>query len=178
MRILKRILLTIIVLALIAVAVAYLIPSKVHCERSTVIAAPPEAIFPLVNDLRQWPNWTAWNKERDPTLAVEFPGATEGKGAVYIWKSETMGSGKLTLTGSDPQSGVEYDLHFDQEQTPSTGAIKLERVDNGTKVTWTFDGDMGNNPLMRYMGLMMDSFLGKDFETGLAKLKTAAEAKK
>jgi hypothetical protein len=165
-------------LVLIALVIGFFLPSKVHSERSTVIAAPPEAIFPLVNDLRQWPSWTAWNKERDATLDVKFSGAQEGKGAIYTWTSKGMGSGKLTLTESNPPSGVKYEMYFEDEKTPSTGEIKLDKVDAGTNVTWTYDGDMGNNPLKRYMGLMIDYFLGKDFETGLAKLKTVAEAKK
>jgi len=36
--------------------------------------------------------------------------------------------------------------------------------------------DGGNNPIGRYFGLMFDSMIGGDYETGLAKLKQLAEA--
>lgn len=43
-------------------------------------------------------------------------------------------------------------------------------------MTWGFSGDFGYNLMGRYIGLMMDWFAGPDFEKGLAKLKTTAEA--
>ena len=33
----------------------------------------------------------------------------------------------------------------------------------------------GNNPMMRWMGLMFDKWVGADYETGLASLKELAE---
>ena len=45
----------------------------------------------------------------------------------------------------------------------------------GTQVTWTMNGDMGANPLYRWMGLFMDKMVGPDFDAGLANLKALAE---
>jgi hypothetical protein len=45
----------------------------------------------------------------------------------------------------------------------------------GTKVTWTMNGDMGSNPLFRWMALFMGRMVGPDFEAGLANLKALAE---
>ena len=45
----------------------------------------------------------------------------------------------------------------------------------GSHVKWTFDAEMGNNPIARFFGCMMDDMLGPDYERGLAKLKTVAE---
>mgnify|MGYP006197501997 CR=1 FL=1 len=41
----------------------------------------------------------------------------------------------------------------------------------GTKVTWTMNGNMGSNPLFRWMALFGDKMVGPDFEAGLANLK-------
>src|SRR5690606_16939708 len=43
-------------------------------------------------------------------------------------------------------------------------------------VTWSMQADMGNNPIGRWMGLMMDSIVGADYETGLASLKKLVES--
>ena len=42
-------------------------------------------------------------------------------------------------------------------------------------MTWSNDGDLGNNPLMRWMGLAMDKMVGADFDAGLANLKALAK---
>ena len=57
----------------------------------------------------------------------------------------------------------------------ANGTLKLEPEGAGTKVTWSFAGEAGRNPMMRYMGLMMDGMVGQDFEVGLANLKVLAE---
>jgi uncharacterized protein YndB with AHSA1/START domain len=45
----------------------------------------------------------------------------------------------------------------------------------GTKVTWTMNGNMGTNPLLRWIALFGDKMVGADFEAGLANLKAIAE---
>ena len=47
--------------------------------------------------------------------------------------------------------------------------------ESSVKVTWAFSGDSGWNLMGRYFGLFMDSFIGPDFERGLANLKKLAE---
>ncbi|MEO6024084.1 MAG: SRPBCC family protein, partial [Burkholderiales bacterium] len=57
----------------------------------------------------------------------------------------------------------------------SRGKLELAPAGSGTKISWSNEGDLGNNPINRYFGLMMHSWVGKDFEAGLANLKTLAE---
>lgn len=52
----------------------------------------------------------------------------------------------------------------------------LSPVDEGTRVAWDLDSDMGAGPLGRWMGLMMDRWVGGDYEAGLANLKTLVES--
>jgi effector-binding domain-containing protein len=53
--------------------------------------------------------------------------------------------------------------------------FNLEPAEGGTKVVWSMDMDVGMNPAMRYMGLMFDTWIGKDYEEGLANLKKLVE---
>ena len=59
--------------------------------------------------------------------------------------------------------------------TTSTGALTLLPEGSATKVTWTMDGDMGRNPLFRWLALFGDRTVGPDFEAGLANLKALAD---
>ena len=45
----------------------------------------------------------------------------------------------------------------------------------GTRVTWAFEFEVGMNPLLRIIGKFMDGMVGKDFEKGLARLKSNLE---
>jgi len=69
---------------------------------------------------------------------------------------------KMTRASENPQVG-----NGTQEITASA---PNERVESAPRF-----GDMGLNPVGRWMGLMMDGWIGPDFETGLGNLKTLVE---
>jgi hypothetical protein len=177
MKIVKRILLGLLVLLVVLLVVGFFLPGRYRVERSTVMHATTEAIFPYVNTLKRWPDWTAWNTKKYPDMKVEFEGPEAGKGATYRWDGKDVGKGSLTLTSSDPERGVEYDLNFENGKYLSKGALQFEPMTEGVKVTFRNEGDLGWSPISRYFGLMMDRFMGPDFEEGLANLKTTVEAR-
>ena len=43
------------------------------------------------------------------------------------------------------------------------------------QVSWSFLIDMGKNPVARWIGLMMDSMIGPQLETGLNNMKEYLE---
>ena len=57
-------------------------PGTLHVERSATINAAPEQIYPHINDLHRWSDWSPYEKI-DPTLKRTFSGSPEGKGAIY-----------------------------------------------------------------------------------------------
>ena len=69
-----------------------------------------------------------------------------------------------------------YELCFADFGTTSNGALEIAGDGTQTQVTWTMNGDMGSNPLLRWLALFGDRMVGPDFEAGLANLKALAEA--
>lgn len=166
-----------IIVALLAVVVfggGMLLTSKFHIQRSVVVNAPADKAYALVADPHRWKEWTVWN-QRDPGMAIEYFGAASGAGSGWSWKSKSEGDGKMTLTGAEPSQRVAYDLYFPDFDSTSSGALTFAAEGTATRVTWTMDGDMGRNPIARWMGLTMDRMVGKDFEAGLGNLKALAE---
>jgi uncharacterized protein YndB with AHSA1/START domain len=164
-------------LALVAILVAvagFFVPSTYRVERSLVIAAPAQRLYPLVATPRRWPEWSMWNR-RDPAMAMTFFGPESGAGAGWSWVSRTEGAGRMTFLTADPTRGFTYELYFPDFDSTSTGDIRFEPEGAGTRVTWTNVGSVGRNPLMHYMALAMDRMVGPDFEAGLANLKAIAE---
>lgn len=153
--------------------VGLMLPAAYSVERTVSISAPPEKVHLMVGDLTQWQEWTPW-LEADPTIETTFGETTSGVGASQTWEGES-GSGELTFTSSDEQSGVAYDMAFDEGTYESVGTIRYTPSSEGTTVTWTMEGEM-NGVAARYMGLAMNSMVGPMFEQGLTKLKARVEA--
>ena len=174
MKILKRPLIAIGLLIAVLVAIAFTLPSQFNVARPITINAPAEKIYPLIATTRQWKNWSVWNR-RDPNMKIDYAGPQSGLGAKWSWESKSEGSGEMEFTAAEPNKLLGYRLLFKDFNTTSNGTLKLEPEGAGTKVTWSFAGEAGRNPMMRYMGLMMDGMVGQDFEVGLANLKALAE---
>ena len=58
MQVLKKILVGLAVLVLVIVSL--FLPSNVSVARSTSIAAPPDTVFPYVNSLKKFNEWSPW----------------------------------------------------------------------------------------------------------------------
>src|SRR6202022_3511784 len=81
-------------------------------QRATSIKAPPEKIFPLINDLHSWGSWSPWEKV-DPAMKRTHSGAASGKGAVYEWDGNAkVGKGRMEITQVSPPSAVVIKLDF------------------------------------------------------------------
>src|ERR1700757_2704122 len=96
-----------ILIAIVAVIVVFLIivatrPSDFRVTRSATMAAPPDAVFPHVNELRKWEAWSPWVK-LDPNAKSSFTGPAAGVGAAMSWAGNSqVGEGKMTITESRP----------------------------------------------------------------------------
>ena len=175
MRFIRKLFIFLVAIVVLLAAGAFLLPRNVIVERSATINAPPEEVFPLVNSLKRGREWSPW-LARDPETKLTFDGPDEGVGAKMAWASEhpQVGSGKQEIILSTPDERVETALDFGAEG-PAKAWFALAPEGEGTILTWGLDADMGNNPIGRWMGLMMDRWVGGDYEAGLSNIKTLAE---
>ncbi len=175
MKTLKRILIGLVVLVVAAVAIAYILPRHVALDRSIVIAAPAETVFPLINNLKEFEKWSPWAKI-DPNMKVTYSGPESGAGQKNQWRSDhaSVGNGSQEIIASEANKHVKTKLEFDG-QGAAEAAFDLAPSGDDTKVTWSFETDLGMNPIGRYFGLMIEGWVGADFEKGLASLKELAE---
>ncbi len=148
--------------------------SSFQLSRATHIDAPPERVRPLLVNFREWQKWSPW-EDVDPNLNRTYSGPDEGVGAHYHWSgNKQAGEGSMEIVKSEPQL-VEVDLRF-LKPFKATNVIRFELTpaNGGTDFNWVMTGQ--RNPLMSLMGkLFFDKSIGKDFEKGLASLKSAAE---
>ena len=152
MRFLKRLFLALIILLILFLAGAYLLPAQRSVARTIEIEAPPEAVFPYVNDFRQFNRWSPW-AGRDPDTVYEFEGPSTGTGSVMIWDSAhpQVGTGRQEITASSDNKQVETSIEFDG-MGEATAAFILEPEGENTHVTWQVHTELGVNPIWRYNG--------------------------
>jgi carbon monoxide dehydrogenase subunit G len=146
-------------------------------SRSTTINAPADRVHSLLNDFREWQQWSPW-EGLDPDLKRTFTGPATGVGSHYAWAgNKKAGEGTMEITESTPSS-VAIDLEFLKPfKASNVTAFDLTEAGSGTtRVNWTMTGTRG--VVMGLMGkLFFDKAIGKDFDKGLAQLKAAAESR-
>lgn len=151
-------------------------PDSFRVERMTNIKAPPEKIFPFINDFHQWPAWSPWEKI-DPNSKRTFSGAASGVGSVYEWNgNKDVGQGRMEIIESLPSSKILLNIDFIK---PFEGHNKVEFTltaqGDSTKVTQAMYGPTPFIGKVMSLFFSMDKMVGEKYEEGLATLKTSSE---
>ena len=140
-----------------------------NVSRSITIDSSSEKVFPILNNLNTWKEWSPWLIMES---GVNVTVADDNK--YYEWEGKRVGSGNMKITAEDENSSVDYDLNF---LTPWKSEAKVRFILEGdgdqTKVTWTMVSSLPW--YMFWMVGMMDSWVGMDYERGLKMLKEYTE---
>lgn len=179
MKILKIVVIVIVAIIGITVIVGMLSPREVELERSITIDASAETVFEKLKGIKALNSWSPWQGIDPEGTKYTYEGPENGVGSKMTWESEhpDVGSGSQKIIESVENKKVRTELYFSGFDAPSYANISIEPDGAKSKVTWTFEGDMGSNPIGRIMGLMMDSMLGPSYEEGLQNLKNQIETK-
>lgn len=156
--------------------VAAMKPDEFRVERSVLIQAPAEKIFPLINDLRAFSTWSPYEKI-DPAIQRSYSGPARGVGAVYAWKgNDHVGQGRMEITGSTAPGSVLIQLDFlEPMEAHNTAAFTLVPEGSGTRVSWAMFGPAPFMSKIITVFFSMDSMVGEQFSEGLENLKRLAE---
>jgi hypothetical protein len=177
MRPIMRLILGLCALAVILLGVAFALPGQVTIARSVVINAPESVVFPYLNDLHRFGDWSPW-AARDPELAATFSGPDQGKGAKVEWTSSkpSVGAGSMQIMESNPNRHIDLAVNF--SGLDGTSYYEVVPSGSGSKVTWGFGYESGTSPLKRWKGLLLDRYVGAEYRDALAKLKDKIESER
>jgi uncharacterized protein YndB with AHSA1/START domain len=171
-----------IIVVVLAIAIAIILvlaatkPGTFSVRRATTVKAPPERIFPLINDFHQWGSWSPY-ENKDPAMKRSFSGAADGKGAVYGWEgNKNVGSGRMEILDTSEPSKIVIKLDF---FTPfeghNTAEFTMLPQGDATNLTWLMHGPASFMSKVMQVFINLDKMIGKDFEIGLANLKRLTE---
>jgi hypothetical protein len=165
--------LVVIVVALLGYAATK--PNTIRYARSARINAPPEKITALIDDFKRWIIWSPWEK-KDPELKRTYSGNVTGVGAVYAWDgNKNVGSGRMEILESTPKKiRIKLDF-FAPFKASNIAEFTFTPQGGATDVDWVMTGE--NRFIGKVMSVFidLDKMIGKDFEAGLADMKSAAE---
>ena len=149
---------------------------KFHYERSGVIQAPPEVIFPYLSDFHKGQEWSPY-VQMDPKMKVTFTGDGAKVGSSFDWEGNKSGSGRPEFTKITPPELVELKLTmFKPFKAENQVRYRLSPEEGGTRFSWSMSGEAG------FLGKLMEVFMdcekmaAKPFTDGINNLKRIIES--
>jgi effector-binding domain-containing protein len=176
-----KILKTLVVLLLIAIGIVTILimvlPVKQILVRTTMINAKPATVYEYLSKLSNFNKWSVWS-QNDSSMINTITGTDGTLGAINTWKGDPSlsGEGRIQITSLKIEQKIKHHISFLQpKQMEADADFKLESINGQTKVTWTFEKATPRPRNIFNLFGNLDKEMGKDFEQGLANLKTAIE---
>ena len=152
--------------------------SKFHYERSGVIDAPADKIYPYISNLKMGSQWSPYEKI-DPNMKKTFKGDDGQVGAVMEFEGNSdAGSGRLEVISLVPNEKVEIRLLMTQPMA-ADNLVTYTLVPEGdaTRFIWSMSGDGGFMGKLISVLIDCEKMIGDQFSEGIANLKTVVESK-
>jgi len=177
MKTVAKILVGVGVVVVVLVIVIAVRPSQFHVARTVSVAAPASVVFAQVNDFHKWSAWSPWAR-MDPAMKQAYEGAPSGAGAVYTWAgNHDVGEGRMTITESRPSDLIRIKLEFFKPFAGvSTAEFTFKPEGRQTLVAWSMTGRTTFVTKAVHLFLNVDKMIGDNFESGLSRIKSLAEA--
>ena len=174
----KKILLGLLVIVLGFLGYVTTRPDQFRYERSGVIQAPPEKIFPFISNFKLGNQWNPY-AQKDPKMVVNFKGPDAQIGSIMEFEGNAeAGSGSLEVIGIVPNMKVDIRLRM-------TKPIAADNIvtyhlapepGGGTRFTWTMLGKSGFIGKLVSVFIDCEKMVAGDFEKGISNLKVIMEA--
>ncbi len=166
----------IVVAVIIALPLLYLasLDGRFTVRRSLAIAAERKAVFDKLRDFRSWSDWSPWLMH-EPDTRLTYSEYPDQEGGWYGWDGKIVGAGRLTHEHFTGEERIDQRIEF-QRPSKSVSRVWWEletQQDGATLVHWNMSG---STPfLFRFMAKKMPAYIGKDYATGLYKLRAQLE---
>lgn len=174
MKILKVLGVIILAVIIIVLVGSLFLPKTYSVNRTTLIKANDSTIYQNVANFNEFVKWNPWSK-MEPSAKVTISGPVAQPNHLSQWNGDKTGNGQMLIKSTNPNQMVDIELKF-IKPFESIANTRFDIIPQGdsTKVVWTMSGE-NKGILDKWMGLMMDKMIGKDFEDGLKYLKEKSE---
>lgn len=153
--------------------------SQFRYERSDIINASAEKIFPYLSDFKLGAQWSSYEKT-DPNMKKIFSGFDGQVGSVMEFDgNREAGSGKLEMLKIIPFREVHIQLTMIKPIfTKNLVQYLLTPEAGGTRFTWIMSGDGGYMAKLVNVVIDCEKMTGDLFTQGISNLKNVVENQK
>ena len=169
-----------IFLSLFAIGILFFLvslffPSQYRIEETTVINKPVFESFAYMNEIRNWQDWSPWNRTLDSTFETFYSRNSQGQNATQYFRGDLVGIGRFKISESVPNEKIRYNLSINQGVLTTGATFYFRAAGSKTQLTWLDSGDVGMNPIFRYMLPSKVSSTREAFKEGLNAIKRSIE---
>jgi hypothetical protein len=158
------------------VGVSRFFSAQYNVSEKIIIEKNVTQSFAYLSNLRNWEKWSLWNKETDSTLVFFYTPNTQTIGARQYLSSEVLGKGFFEITALSTDSVLAYKMKLREGEMTANGFFTFVALSpNQTEVIWTDTGNVGNNPIKRYMIPLVTKSTSQTFKNGLQRIKKEIE---
>jgi uncharacterized protein YndB with AHSA1/START domain len=145
-------------------------------ERSDLIKAPAEKIFPLISTFEACKAWNPYD-QKDPNMKRTIKGTDGQVGSIMEFEGNSeAGSGSLEIVNMVPNESMTLTLRMSKPFKAENKLVyRLTPEGTGTRFSWQMSGDGGF--MSKLMSTLIDceKMVTKDFIVGIENLKKLAE---
>jgi uncharacterized membrane protein len=171
--------LIILVIVIAFFGVSRFFPSAYTVRETIIVNKPLNETFAYLSNVRNWEEWSLWNKSIDSTLTFFYNTKIDTAGARQYLYGNLIGKGFIEITQYHHNSSINYFMYLREGDMTANGKFEFTPVnDSQTEIAWIDSGDVGNNPIKRYMIPMVTKSTSDAFQNGLTRIKQQLEAKK
>ena len=172
MKIFKKILITIGLIILVLLVVAFFVDKHYTIEKEVMINKPKSEVYDYIKYLKNQNEYSKW-ASLDPKMTKQFTGTDATVGFISAWEgNKDVGKGEQEIKKIAEGERIDYEIRFKKpwESVAQSYMITEAVSEKQTKVRWAFSGHMPYPfNLMRIFG--MEKMVGNDLQTGLNNLK-------
>jgi Polyketide cyclase / dehydrase and lipid transport. len=152
-------------------------PPTQSIERSIEIEAYPEDIFPFINNLKTYSQWSPLHAQITDAQVI-YGGADEGIGQTMAWQGSegAYPFGSQEIIQSQAGEFVQVKLNLSGREATATHAILSLADGSGVTVLTKSEIELGGFPyLERVRTRLRQSWFDEQFDQSLMRLKTVTE---
>lgn len=143
---------------------------------STIVNQPLDTTFNYLSNIKNWEQWSLWNKSLDSTLILFYNKRYDTLGARQYLSGEILGKGFIEITHYNKNKELAYRLTLREGEITANGRFQFKSINSQqTEISWIDTGNVGNNPIKRYMIPMVTKGTAQSFNEGLARIKVQLE---
>lgn len=155
--------------------VSLFFPRTYKIEKTVVVNMPVYETYAYLNSIQNWKDWSPWNTDLDSSMVFFYSKTKSGTGAAQYFRGGLVGVGSFRITQSVQNEKIQYYLCVNEGTMAITQTFNFKTVGQKTQLTWVDEGDVGYNPIFRFLLPSKIKSTEQGFEEGLNVIKKAAE---